>query len=577
MDWKRLDRSRRSVGPVHLDLIEAYASKKISRRDFVRRGAVIGLSVPIIGAVIAACGDDDDTAGSDTTGAAGPGTTGAPGTSAAPGTTGAGQPGGTLRIAYQTPAATLDPIAMQDLGAYGLTAQSFEFLVTLGEDGELAPGLATSWEPNDDGSVWTFQLQPDATWQADDSPFTSADVAATMDRLVVAANAGLAGVIAEGAVDTTDPNVAVFNLEGPNGNFPYLVSVFNAQTLITPANYETGTTLDGTPNGTGPWMLSSYDPATGASFTPNPNYWGGPPMLDGQEAQFFNEVGPMVTAMQGGEVDALIQFSVLGGDVLLNDPNFTVLEVESSTHRQIWMRCDEGQFADKAVRQALAFTFDREQMVQTLFQGRAEIANDHVFASWMPFFDASQPPQRVKDVEMARQLLTDAGLDGLQATLHAAELQEIPQLAQLIQASAAEAGINLELAIEGLDTFYSAQWCPPEPADPPCSGAPELGIVDYGHRPTPDVFLNAALKTNGVWNSSQYSNTALDEGFTAFQQAVGVDAQMAAAGQLQTLLNDEVPIGLPFFYNYLSGHSNTFQGIRVSALGQMFTEKASQV
>ena len=47
--------------------------------------------------------------------------------------------------------------------------------------------------------------------------------------------------------------------------------------------------------------------------------------------------------------------------------------------------------------------------------------------------------------------------------------------------------------------------------------------------------------------------------------------------QLQTILNDEVPIGLPFFYNYLSGHSTSFQGVRVSALGQMFTEKASQV
>ena len=65
--------------------------------------------------------------------------------------------------------------------------------------------------------------------------------------------------------------------------------------------------------------------------------------------------------------------------------------------------------------------------------------------------------------------------------------------------------------------------------------------------------------------------------FTAFQEAVGVDAQTEAAGTLQTLLNDEVPIGLPFFYNYLSGHSNSFQGVRVSALGQMFTEKASQV
>ena len=424
--------------------------------------------------------------------------------------------------------------------------------------------------------MWTFNLRQGVKWQ-DGGDFTSADVAATMDRLVVAANAGLAGVIAEGAVDTTDPNVAVFNLEGANGNFPYLVSVFNAQTLITPVGYETGTTLDGTPNGTGPWKLTSYDPATGASFERNPDWWGGQTPLDGQEMQFFGDVGTMVTAMQGGAVDALVQFSVLGGDALLNSPDFTVLEVQSSTHRQIWMRCDTGQFVDKAVRQALAYTFDREQMVSTLFQGRAEVANDHVFATFMPFFDAAEPPQRTKDIEMARQLLADAGLEGgLQAVLHAAELQEIPELAQLIQSGAAEAGINLELAIESLDTFYGAQWCPAEPAEPPCSGAAELGIVDYGHRPTPDVFLNAALATNGVWNSSQYSSAALDDGFKAFQEAVGVDAQTEAAGTLQTLLNDEVPIGLPFFYNYLSGHSNTFQGVRVSALGQMFTEKASQ-
>ena len=573
MDWKRLDRARREVGPVHLDLIESYAQGKVSRRSFIRRGTIIGLSMPLIGAVIAACGGDDDD---DTTGSGTGGTAGAPGTSGAPGTTGAGQAGGIIRIAYQTPAAELDPIAMQDLGAYGLTAQSFEFLVTLGEDGELAPGLAESWEPNEDGTVWTFTLRQGVKWQ-DGGDFTSADVAATMDRLVVAANAGLAGVIAEGAVDTTDPNVAVFNLEGANGNFPYLVSVFNAQTLITPVSYETGTTLDGTPNGTGPWKLTRYDPATGAAFERNPDWWGGQTPLDGQEMQFFADVGTMVTAMQGGAVDALVQFSVLGGDALLNSPDFTVLEVESSTHRQIWMRCDTGQFVDKAVRQALAFTFDREQMIQTLFQGRAVIANDHVIAPFMPFFNEGAVEQRTKDVERARSLLAEAGLEGgLQAVLHYAELQEIPELAQLIQSGAAEAGIDLELAIESLDTFYGSQWCPEEPADPPCSGAAELGIVDYGHRPTPDVFLNAALKTNGVWNSSQYSSTALDDAFTAYQESVGVEAQTEAAGTLETLLNDEVPIGLPFFYNYLSGHSNSFQGVRVSALGQMFTEKASQ-
>src|SRR4029450_3698195 len=114
------------------------------------------------------------------------------------------------------------------------------------------------------------------------------------------------------------------------------------------------------------------------------------------------------------------------------------------------------------------------------------------------------------------------------------------------------------------------------PAEPPCSGATELGIVDYGHRPTPDVYCNAALYTNGVWNSSQYSSPDFDAAFREYQTAVGVDAQTAACAKIEAILNDDVPIGLPFFYNYLSGTSTNVSGVRVSALGQMFVEQASK-
>ena len=120
--------------------------------------------------------------------------------------------------------------------------------------------------------------------------------------------------------------------------------------------------------------------------------------------------------------------------------------------------------------------------------------------------------------------------------LHFGQLQEIPDLAQLIQQQAAEAGFTLELAGESLDTFYGAQWCPAEPADPPCSGAAELGIVDYGHRATPDVYLNAALSTGGIWNSSQYSSPEFDALFTEYQAAIGVDAQTAACGKIEEIL-----------------------------------------
>ena len=564
-----------------IDLVDALNSGRISRRDFVRRGALLGLSIPTIAAVLAACGDDDDDAETgeatgDTGGATATADTGADTATADTGTATAPAGTGSIRIATQKPAGPLDPIGMQDLGSYGIVAQCFEFLCALGEDGDIGPGLAESWEPNADGTVWTFNLRQGVKWQ-DGTDFTSADVAATFDRLSAAANAGLNGVIGEGSVDASDPAVAVVTLLAPNGNFPYLVSVYNAQSVITPVAFTTGTTLDGAPNGTGPWKLVSFDAATGATYEAKADYWGGAPALSTAVWSFFDDEGAMVTAAAAGEVDTLVQFQVVGGEALFDNPDFNVVGFPAATHRQIWMRCDTGQFADKRVRQALGMSIDRQALIDTLFKGEAQLGNDHVIAPIYPFFDESVP-QRTRDIEGAKALLAEAGFpDGLTADLHFGQLQEIPELAQLIQAQAAEAGFTLNLAGESLDTFYGAQWCPAEPADPPCSGAAELGIVDYGHRATPDVYLNAALSTGGIWNSSQYSSPEFDAAFAAYQSAIGVDAQKAAAKTIEEILLEDTPVVLPYWYNYITGWSTKFDGIRVSALGQMFLEKATQV
>ncbi len=573
MDYSRLDRVRRSTTPLQLDVVEAFARGRLSRREFIQRGTVLGLSMGSIGAVIAACSSPaaSPSGAAPTSAPATSGPTSAP--TAAP--TAAPVPGGNIRVALQRPV-SIDPVGMQDLGGYGITAQSFEFLCTLNAAGsDIAPGLAEKWTPNGDGTVWTFNLRQGVTWH-DGSPFSSADVVATMERLVAAGNSGLKGVLDVGGAVATDANTVTFNLVGGNGNFPYLVSVFNAQTVITPASYAAGTTLDAIPAGTGAWKLDSYNQQTGATFSRNDAWWGGRTPLDSTEFIFFDETGPMVTAYQGDQVDAIVQFDVLSGAGLFDDPNFSIIATQAALHRQIWMRTDTGQFADKRVRQALAYTFDRPALVQQLFKGRADVANDHVIASIYPYFDPSVP-QRVQDIDKAKALLAEAGVSNLTAVLHVGELLEIPDLAVLLKSQAAQAGINLEVAVESLNTFYGAQWCPGEPAEPPCSGAAELGIVDYGHRATPDVYLNAALKTNGVWNSSQYSSAAFDAAFTEFQTAVGVDAQKTACGKIETILNEDVPIGVPYFYNYLAGNSNRFNGVYSSALGQMFFSAASQV
>ena len=574
MDYSKLDQVRRTAVPLQLDTIEAFTAGRLSRREFIQRASILGLSATSIGLVLAACSNTPASPAATTGGgapSAAPTTAGSAAASAAP----SAAQGGTIRVAIQRPV-KVDPILMQDLGGYGIVSQSMEFLCTLTPKDlvTIGPGLATEWTPNDDRSVWTFKLRQNVKWH-DGTPFTADDVVATMERLVAAGNSGLKGVLPAGGAKATDANTVTMTLSNPNGNFPYLVSVFNAQTVITPKAYATGTTLDKVPAGTGAWKLKTFNQQTGATFERNPDWWGGQTPLDSIEFTFFDATGPMVTAYQGQQVDAIVQFDVLSGKSLIDDPNFNLIAAPAALHRQIWMRCDKGQFADKRVRQALALTFDRPALIQTLFQGKAQLGNDHPVWEGYPYFDSSVA-QRTVDVAKAKQLLTDAGVSNLTADLHAGQLLEIPDLAALLKSQAAAAGITLNVKTESLDTFYGAQWCPADPADPPCSGAAELGIVDYGHRGTPDVYLNAALKSKGIWNSSQYNSPAFDTAFTNFQKAVGVDAQKAACKEIETILVEDTPIGLPYFYNYLAGSSKSFSGFYASGLGQAFFSSTSK-
>jgi peptide/nickel transport system substrate-binding protein len=553
---------------------------------FTRRQLATGvLAIPAVSALIAACGSDKKTTSTNgTTGASEAPTTTAASTetsaaSSTPATTApaaatsapATVSGGTMRVAAQATAKTLDPIAMIDLGAYGIVAQSFEYLAGLADNGDIGPGLATKWEANADSTEWTFTLRDNAKWQASGDPFTADDVVATMERIVSAGDK-LGGAIKAGSAVAKDPHTVVFTLDSPNASLPYLVSIFNPQSAITHKDYAAGTTADAQPDGTGAWKLTKYDPTTGATFERNDDWWGGKTPLDSIEWQFFTDVSSMVTAMQSGAVDAIVQFSVVGGDALLNDPNFNTIAMRTATHREIWFNCAEGQFTDKRTRQAFALTLDRQALIDTLFKGKADIANDHPIAPLWPFF-SKDVPQRERDTAKAKQLLADAGFpDGLKATLHAVDLQEIPQLAELIQIQAAEGGFTLDLNVESSSTFYDAEWC----QSYPCAGSAELGIVDYGHRPTPDVYLVKAFRSGGDWNSSQYKNPDLDAAILEYQASAELDKRTAACKKIETILNEDVPASIPYFYNYLGGHSKSFTGVQLSALGQMLLSKAAK-
>ena len=570
MDWKRFDWARGSSSPLEVDLIEHYAGGKISRRDFLRRGAILGLGLPFMATIIAACGDDAVTT-----------TTPAPaGSEATTGTSAPVAADGSIVIGIQTPSSPLDPVAIFDLGTYSVLSQSFEYLIGVENDGVTvgATGLATGWSSNETGDVWTFNLRQGVKWQ-DGSDFTSADVAATMDRMVEANNAGLGSVLAAGSTDASDPAVAVITLVSPNGNFPVLVSTFNAQSLITPADYVLGTTLDGRPAGTGAWILDSYVEGQSVKFSPNPTWWGGSVLLDAVELQQFESTDTAVIALQDGSIDAIQEFSVIGGEGLLDNPDFVVTQTEASTHRQVWFNTAQGQFsgADPRVRQAMALTFDRDEMVTLLFAGKGRIGNDHPIVKNLPFYDPDAVPQRTRDIDQARSLLAEAGFpDGMKSAINHGELQEIPDLAAIIQRNALDAGFDLAVNQHPQATFYGDSWCPERAeGEPPCFNADQFGIVDWGHRPTPDVYLTSALETNGVWNASVYANADFDALVKSYQQAVDVAGQTSAISQIQKHLWENVPASYPYFFDYLSATRAGVEGVVFTALGHIIIHGAS--
>jgi peptide/nickel transport system substrate-binding protein len=559
---RRLDEVRGKRTELENHLIDEYAGGKITRRELMRRGTVVGMSLPLLSFVAAACGGDDDGGEATPTG----------GTDTAAGNL---QPGGTIRVALIQPTTEPNPLLVQDEGGAGMLGSTGEYLSFSDEKLELQPRIAESWEPNADGSAWTFSIREGITFH-NGATLTAQDVVATFEKLINPdggssnAQSALGGVLSPGNIEAPDDATVVFNLDAPNGNFPTLVSSANYNAIIIPADLdpaEWGQTFEGT----GPFKLESFTPQQGATFVRNDAYWGEKANADSVEVRFYAEEAPMVLALQGDEVDFIEHFSVSGGRALLDDSNVQVIAISTATHRQLHMRTDKEPFTDARVRQAIGLAIDRNALVDGLWEGRAEIGNDSPFAPLYPSTDTSVP-QREQDLEQARQLLADAGQENITVQLDTWDGFEIPDLAQLVKNSAAEIGVTITLRITDAATYYgdgvygNSTWLDSV-----------MGITDYGHRPVPNVYLTAALAGDpkiGVWNSAHFRNDEYDELVRQYVAALDLESQRGFAGQIQQLLLDETPIVFPYFYNFLSAAKPNLQGAVSAATGQFDLSKA---
>ena len=323
-------------------------------------------------------------------------------------------------------------------------------------------------------------------------------------------------------------------------------------------------------------MLKSYTPKVGASFTRNEQYWGVKALPAATEFTFYGTQTPQILALTGGTVDVIGQFSVAGGEQLLSG-GYNVSKLKSSAHRELSMRCDQAPFTDPRVRQAIALTLNRPQIVQALFKGYADVGNDSPFAPVFPSTNTSVA-QRAMNIAKAKSLLAAAGhANGFSTQLIGNDVQEIGEYAQIVAEAAKSIGVNISVKMEnssayyGKATFGNSDWLDAT-----------MSLVDYGHRSVPNVFLTAPLQTTnaktgtGAWNAAHFANAQYDKLVQQYVATADLSTQRQIAGQIETLLLAQTPVIYGYFYEYLSAWAKNVTGPYPTAIGHLFLTKAAK-
>jgi len=562
IDNKRLGQLREGQGEIANHIIDEFAAGRLSRRDFVRRGTVVGISVPLLGSILAACGSS--------------GTSSSPsgGSSSA-----AGAPGAVIKAGIVTPTGAINPVTVADQGGLDMLGQTGEYLCLSTQTLTLKPVLATSWTPNSKADVWTFKIRQNVKFH-NGQALTADDVVYTYQlhtnpKGEANALSAFGGVLTPAGVKKVDDFTVEFHLSAPNGNFPYLTSSDNYNMIILPKGYDPAK-WQSTFLGTGPFKLGSYTPKSGATFTRNESYWGKKALPSSTQFTFYDTQNPMILGLTGGTIDVVGQFAVAGAQELLTG-SYNIIKLKSSAHRQLSMRNDKAPFTDPRVRQAIALTLDRPAIVKALFQGFADVGNDSPFAPVYPSTNTSVA-QRTKDIAKAKSLLAAAGHgSGFSTQLVTENFVEIPQYAQIVAQSAKEIGVNIGLKVEsssqyyGKATFGNSDWLDAT-----------MSLVDYGHRGVPNVFLTSPLETynaktgTGTWNAAHFANAQYDKLVAQFIAASDLGTQKTLAGQIETLLLAQTPIIFGYFYNYLTATTKGVTGVYPTAVGHLFLYDAAK-
>lgn len=332
----------------------------------------------------------------------------------------------TVVVALQEPGGIFTPYFYSNGYDGNVTSAIFPPLVDIDKEGKPTPGLAENWDISDDELTYTYHLRKGLKFD-NGAPLTADDVAFTLTLLHDPAYDGGTDILEAkvkggkeykegsskeiGGIKVIDPQTIEITTEEVNARALRLLGGQVLSKEYYGKDYKYGNLdyikdLYSKPVGAGPYKFDKYIPGQEVRYKANEYYYGGKPEVEnfiyktteGDGLQFF----------ETGEIDY--------SGFPANNDNFETLKslgfaninlYTSSAYSYLTFNHDKPFFKDKKVRQAFIYGLNRQSILDTTYQGYAQVANEPVSPTSWAYTNDINPYEY--DPEKAKELLDEAG------------------------------------------------------------------------------------------------------------------------------------------------------------------------
>ena len=371
-------------------------------------------------------------------------------------------PRDTLVIAFQIDdIINLDPAEIFEFTAAEYAGNTYDRLIGYDyQDVSKIFGVAAeSWTISDDGKTFTFKMRPGIVFPSG-NPMTAEDAAFSLQRAVILDKSpafiltqfGFTADNVKDKIKATDDMTLVIETDKAYAPTFVLYCLTATISSIVDKKLVMEHEQDGDLGynwlktnyaGVGPFKLRQWKPNESLTLDRNDDYWGGAPAMKRVITRHIVEPATQQLLLEKGDIDIARNLGPDQLESLRKNPDVYVQEGVKGAIYYLGLNQKNEALSKPQVRQALKYLVDYKGMEGTIVRDLMKIHQ-----AFLPkgFLGALETTPFTLDVAKAKQLLAEAGYpNGFKVTMDTRNTSPIMEMAQSIQATFAQAGVELEI------------------------------------------------------------------------------------------------------------------------------------